>query len=160
MGGVYIQAEVHGNEKQQARITQLTERVQDLAPGFLAVATYLLATEAAQFESQGAYASKGWAAIKDATLAAKLSRGGDPRILIDTGRMMKGLTEEGGEHVQIITKDSLTFGTTDPIARFHHTGTKTMPRRDPLTWRADRTGVLKILRAYVHAAEGWSQSRL
>jgi phage gpG-like protein len=51
------------------------------------------------------------------------------KLLIDTGDLMLSAIGQGGDSILDITPDTLTFGTRDQKAAFHHFGTSTIPAR-------------------------------
>jgi hypothetical protein len=78
-----------------------------------------------QFQSEGAAYSGKWAPLKPVTLQLRKRRGhGRGGIGRDTNRMWSSLTKLGlgPEAVKVVTKDSLTRGTTVPYARWFHGG--------------------------------------
>jgi phage gpG-like protein len=66
-----------------------------------------------------------WAALAPSTV----NRKGHDTILIDTGTMRSSLLFEGGDHIQDVGADFLTWGTDDPKSYFHQMGTSRIPAR-------------------------------
>jgi phage gpG-like protein len=60
------------------------------------------------------------------------------RPLIDFGDLMLSVIDESSDHIEIITDDSLTYGTSDPKAHFHQDGTSKMVARPFMGFTQDR----------------------
>lgn len=69
-----------------------------------------------QFETQG---QGEWAALAPSTIKAK----GDDTVLFRTGAMYRSFQSGGDNHVEDISRDRMLWGSTDPKALFHQTGT-------------------------------------
>ena len=86
----------------------------------------LRAEEAEQFATQGASFGQPWPPRK---------RPAPWPLLIKSGRLLGSLTDQGNpEHVEQIlagpgSQVTGLFGTTVPYAKFHHLGTRALPRR-------------------------------
>jgi len=70
-----------------------------------------------------------WAKLAASTIRRK----GHDKILIDTGRLIKSLTQRGGDAIRepFVSGNmaGLVFGTSVPYAHFHMSGTRYMPAR-------------------------------
>lgn len=91
-----------------------------------------------QFESEGAYAGDPWEPLSVETVLRKAREGFPDLILVETGSMEDRMTtslENLG--VEMITEDTVSIGTADPIGFFHQGGTINMPAR-PIIPDADR----------------------
>lgn len=92
----------------------------------LVIAEDMMKAEGALFASGGRRGGGSWARLKPDTIKRK----GSTRILYDTGTLEKSLTVPGAEYqVLNIGKDTLEFGTSDPVAGLHQHGTYKMPAR-------------------------------
>lgn len=120
-----LDLEVFGEQIVRRDLVRLGERASDMGPALRQVASQLRRAELERFDRQG----PGWARLQEETLRAKVRKGLDPRILRATERMRNSLIGRGSEHIEEITPVSLRFGTAVPYARFHQTGTSTMPQR-------------------------------
>jgi phage gpG-like protein len=78
--------------------------------------------EERQFESQGRTGSGGWVALKASTIAAKVSKGQDPRILHATHRLRESLTQYTADTVIDVSEHSIFLGTSVPYAEVHQKG--------------------------------------
>ena len=73
-----------------------------------------------------------WTCTCRSWMASKSAAGLDPRILHATLALRKSLTEHGGDNVEVVGNQGLTFGSSVPYGGFHKTGTANMPKRDPM----------------------------
>lgn len=74
-------------------------------------------------------------------------------LLRRTGRLYNSLTKPGGENISIATKDTFTFGTSVPYARYLEGGTKHMPARPILgTVAKGQRGARKSVRTLLTQA--------
>lgn len=145
-----------GEEIVSRDLLRFGERAVDVEPAMHEVADLLRRSMVRQFDSAGAYGSGGWAPLAASTVAAKQAQGLDPRILRARGDLFDSLTEEGHpDHLSIVRHDGLDFGTTDPKARFHQTGTARMPQRRPVQLpEADRREAVRILQRHIVGSRG------
>jgi phage gpG-like protein len=120
---------------------ELIRFADNLANPRIALETAAITLETAaeeQFDTEGAHASGGWAPLALSTIQEKDRKGLSPHILQATGRLRDSLTRKfDPSHVERLSEDSLTFGTTVPYAIFHQTGTRRMPRRPPVALSED-----------------------
>lgn len=102
-----------------------------------------------QFDTEGHHASGGWAPLADSTVEQKARRGLRPEILQATGRLKESLTRRfDSEHIERLSPDHLTFGSLVPYGIFHHTGTRRMPRREPVALtEGDKVRLVKEMQA-------------
>lgn len=86
------------------------------------------------FSSEGASAGPKWAELSEPYRARKKRLRPGRKILVFDGHLRRSLTTTGGDHVarSSLRPARITVGTSDEIARFHATGTRTMPERDPI----------------------------
>lgn len=74
-------------------------------------------------------------------------------LLRRSGRLYNSLTKPGGENISIATKDTFTFGTSVPYARYLEGGTKRMPARPILgTVAKGKRGARKSVRTLLSQA--------
>jgi hypothetical protein len=90
-----------------------------------------------------------WEPLAPRTVAEK----GHETILVDTHGLMDSLTDEGdGAHIEIIQRDELIFGTSDPKAGWARRGDaeRNRPPRDPLqVHETDVKAFSKAVQAYL-----------
>jgi phage gpG-like protein len=156
-----IELELAGDVQLRRELLRFRGAVADASPAFEQIARgssglkgvySLRGIERRQFQSQGAFASAGWAPLAPSTVRAKARRGLDPRILHATGRLAASLSGGAGR-VEIVSSSQLIFGTSVPYARFHQSGTARMPRRRPIELREqDRRAIVRTLQRYLVGA--------
>lgn len=123
--GVGLHYTIKGDKEVEHDLLGLSARAIEPRPVLTLIAEQLRGIERELFETEG----KGtWAPLASSTVARK----GNDKILVDQGDLMDSLTESGGDNFAIIQRNELIFGTSDPKAGFHRTGTSRMPARDPL----------------------------
>lgn len=104
--------EVYGDVQLQRDLLRFNERLTDLTPAWESLADEFLALEKAQFDSQGGFASGGWAPDAPSTLAYKARHGLDPRVMHATLALRESLTSRGAPgSVRRITPTSMEVGT-------------------------------------------------
>ena len=91
------------------------------------------------FDKSESSAGNKWAKLAPATIARK----GHDTILIDTGQLVRSLTQRGSnysirEFFRGAEGTGLLFGTGVPYATFHMTGTSRMPARPEVGLTPDR----------------------
>lgn len=111
-----------------------------------AIATGMRHAAERQFDTEGA-ASGGWQALAASTLAEKARKGYPDKILQATGALKASLTQRfDAAHVERLSADSLTFGSTVPYGIYHATGTRRMPKRPPVALTdADKVEMVKVV---------------
>lgn len=97
-------------------IGNFTSAQRDWTPAFRQITAELNAAVKEQFDTQG---QGNWAQLAPSTIKAK----GNDRILFETGAMYASFQSGGSNHVEEISRDRLMWGSTDPKALFHQTGT-------------------------------------
>ncbi len=111
-------------------LDELHDRGEHLQPVLDDIGDRFLDIELAQFRSEGARGSGGWAQLAPSTVRA---RGSAHPILDDTGALRRSLTLSGATgSVRRLTSTSLLIGTEVDYARYHATGTRHMPARPPV----------------------------
>lgn len=138
--GVGLHYTINGDTQVEHDLLGLGARAIEPRPVLELIAEQLRGIERELFDTEG----KGtWAPLAASTIARK----GNDRILVDQGALMKSLTEQsGGDHFEVIQRTELFFGTSDPKAGFHKTGTSKMPARDPL--KVDEVDMKRFSKAF------------
>lgn len=122
--------EVLGDKPVVRQLGRVKHDVVDWEEAWPEVAQHLARGAKRQFDSGGAYGSGGWTALAPSTLSAKRRRGQPDDILRATGELEDSLTvEDHPAHLQILSPDSLWWGTLVPHAKYHQHGTANMPMR-------------------------------
>lgn len=114
----------------------LMRNVKNLQPVWQDIKADFLAGEKKVFRQQGRVGDWGkWAPLNPVYAAYKRRKGWGTRILIRTGseRLMSSLTKESSPDFHFIGRPlGMEIGTRVPYARYHQTGTKHMPAREPV----------------------------
>lgn len=152
-----LRIEVHGDVQLSRDLLRWANAAEDMSPAFEQISDDFRVIERKQFDSEGAYASGGWAPLRPSTVKAR--HGAAHPILrsvgADGGRLRRSLTTKGArDNIRQITADTMVVGTRTPYAKYHQRGTATMARRRPVELtEADRKRWLKIIQAYLIARE-------
>lgn len=150
-----LNIEIFGESIVSRRLLRLGERAVDAAPAFEEVALMFYQSEKQQFDSEGAWASGGWAPLMQSTIDEKLRSswfGGTSELILQrTGAMMKSLTASDSPFSKkIIGPDFVEVQSTVPYGKFHQKGTSNMAMRKPVELNeATKTAMVKILQAWV-----------
>lgn len=154
-----LDIELAGDVQLRRELLRWSDAVSDASPAFRAIAQRgsgeagvysLRGIERRQFDSQGEFASGGWAPLAPATVRLKARKGLSRRVLRATGALEASLVGPGPGHVEIVQPHQLVFGTSDRKARFHQSGTRRMPRRRVLELREqDRRNFVRILQRHM-----------
>lgn len=156
MGGFGIHFSATGVAETERRLLGVEARAYNMEPALHLIAMDMREAERELFETAGASGGEPWAELKETTLRSKAAKGYPPNILIATSDLEASLTEQGGDHFEHITDSELVFGTSDPKAGFHRTGTRDMPARNPLDFSEVRIRAwTKELQRYLVA---WDRS--
>lgn len=84
-------------------------------------------------EERAWFDAEPWVALSPAYAQKKQEIFGDKPILRATDALFTSFTEQGATgNIHRINDLDAEFGSSDPKAMFHHTGTSRMPARDPL----------------------------
>lgn len=158
-----LELDVFG-DVQLAREILRFERVADnLEPAFRDLTDDFRTIEARQFSTQGGYRSGGWAPLAASTLAAKVRRGLDPRILHATHKMRDSFTQrDHPDHVEEIDADGFFVGSRAvsdrgfPYPAAHQRPLRGQARRRPveLNEQDRRRWVKRIQREFVEGRRG------
>lgn len=147
--------EVAGDVQMNHELLAIAGRVVDVTPVWLAMIEDLEVVEREQFDTQGAYASGGWAQLSERWLAFKTTHGYDTRILRMTGALFDSVTSSDADYaVRRVTPMSLTFGTSRPFAGVH----QNPPEGSPIPQRRFLELTMERREAYVRAMLGWART--
>ena len=93
-------------------------------------------TEERIFNGQGAYGSRSrWVALSPKYKEWKDRYYPGKPILQMTGNLKASLTKKSPNHIEIITKNSITLGSNDPKFKWHQKGTTSgIPARPPIVF--------------------------
>ena len=149
MAGFGVSFKAFGEEEVSYEMLGIGDRAMDAAPVLHQIADMLRASELKLFETEDA-----WAPLKESTLIRKAALGQPSDILKATEALFRSLTRHESGGFEVITDDTLYFGTSVEYAKFHKTGTRFMPARDPL--QVDevlRRRIAKEVQRYLMAEE-------
>lgn len=158
MAGIRLSLDVFGDQQLDRELLRYQQRGEDLSPAFEAVADFFLDVERRQFDTQGGYASGGWAPLAESTIRNKMRLNLDLRILHATLRLRESLTNRfDADHIRDIRADEMFVGTGVDYAAYHQ-GDRTFlsrtPRRRPVEFRAaDRSQMVKIVQRHIETGE-------
>jgi len=135
--GGFIYFSVTGLDTTLRRIPTWGLNISTLAPAWSLIAEDLRADARQQFTNQGGFFGAGsrWDPLRPSTVADRERKGyfGPSPIEFRTGYLYSSITQKGGPgNVEVITPNSLTIGSTYPIAGYQHYGTARMPARQLL----------------------------
>lgn len=121
------------DQRSLARLREVLEsrelRAKHLAPALDAVADDFLLVQRRRFASASAI----WAPLSPEWAVQKAKQGRSTAPLVG-GELERSLTRRGARFaVRRIGSNSVTLGTSDPVAGLHHGGTKRMPKRPPVS---------------------------
>jgi phage gpG-like protein len=138
-----------GEDDVAYKMLGMGDRLDDASPVLHAIADMLRLSELKLFETEDA-----WAPLKESTIERKRALGQPLDILKATEAMFRSLTRHGSGGFEVITDDTLYFGTSVEYAKFHKTGTRFMPKRDPLLVDESlRRRITKEVQRYMVAQE-------
>lgn len=127
------------------RARAMSGRAVDLAPAFEVIAKDMQRIEGQVFQSQGRRGGGSWTYLAQETLKRRRRQGIQSKLILHaTGRLIRSLSEEGGEHIQEITPSTMRFGSDVPYAAIQNWGGGHIPARpflrytpyDHARWRA------------------------
>lgn len=138
-------------EKALKHLRALADRLRDLRPAWGQVLSYMRLSTARQFASEGAHKQTPWTPLNPQYAARKSRKYPGMPILRASDEMFESLIDFGSRNsIAEIELQSLTYGTRDPKARFHKTGTARMPARPfVLVTAQDRRAVKGIVRRHL-----------
>lgn len=147
MAFVRLDMDVDGDRQFARYLFGVERNTRNARPAFTQIGRDMRRYERELFDSKGASGGTPWEADKPATLAAKRRlrtvpgakrrRRLDPRVNHATRRLRKSLTAAGKANPDAIrrtTRDSITYGTSVPYAKFAQRGTKHAPARPVLVF--------------------------
>lgn len=119
---------MYGLEHTVMTLRGIADRSANLIPVWPRVGDEIAQAMVRQFATGGAYLGQPWAPLDPDYVRWKVSHGGSPRILIDSGQMMRTFTGRPMS-IERYRRQDADFGSTSDIAPFHQHGTRHMPAR-------------------------------
>lgn len=131
-----VEIDLQGLDTVKLNLNKVEKAVKDIRPGLKKVANDIRETEDRVFKAEGAYGSRArWKKLSPNYKKWKSRVFPGQPILQASGGLRQSLVYKGNaNHIETITKTSLTFGSRDPKFSWHQTGTRKMPKRPPLTY--------------------------
>jgi phage gpG-like protein len=139
-----IKVVVTGDRRRADRLEGLARRLGDQRPQLRSLVGQLAAAEAARFAGMGV----NWQPPAKSTLARDRRGGRNPKLLVNSGRLMTSLTTIGDPDMVLQARaHSLRFGTSVFYARFHQRGQGVPRRRVVGVTRTQRQSLVNQLQA-------------
>jgi hypothetical protein len=158
-----ISLEVFGEAAISRELLRFGTRAADASPAFEIIATMFYDSEKKQFDTQGEWASGGWAPLAPSTIAAKLANPSlSNMILQSTGAMMESLTTSTGDFSsKHVSPDKMELLSTVPYGVFHQQpegpGKGILPMRKPVELPEHvKVDIVKVLQAWIVGDTGVS----
>lgn len=146
-----------GIKRIQGELLRTGARADNAEPAFEAIGDLIMDIEEEQFNTQGARTGRRWAAIKPETIARKLRKGQDPRILHATLRLRESLTNASHpDQIFQVFNNTLLFGSRVHYGEIHQNrglgrGRK---RRRPIDFTLkDRRDVVRVMQRWIIRGE-------
>lgn len=133
------------------RLTALAGRLSDLRAPFRSVAKYLREQATPKtFQSEGARIGENWQPLSDSYGKWKAIHYPGQPLLRRTDALFRSLTEEGGDNISEVERESLVYGTRNPVAFYQQRGGGRLPRRKILdVTEEDRREIAARVRAHL-----------
>lgn len=125
-------------------------RLKDLRPAWRSVLAYLRRQTVTQFATQGTRSGSPWQPLNPTYAAWKAVRYPGQPILRASDRMFGSLLGSNNEAIEEMQRQSFTYGTRTPYARYHQKGTPRMAKREILAvTEEDRREIKTRVRAHL-----------
>ena len=130
-----ITIESKGGPELKRGFNKITAEIGNLRPHFEAVKSNIFEITKEVLSSEGGKGADGrFEPLSSPYEEIKAVNYPGKPILQASGTMFESLTSETGDTIFNVTRDGLEFGSSLPQFGFHRTGTKRMPKRDPLSF--------------------------
>lgn len=138
-----IQLEILGVKQVNRALALSAAAIKDLRPVWEDIYDDFLRRESVVFAAEGNVGSKSremgggawgpWAPLDPMYAARKRAKGFGSKILVRTGRLRDSLTTRGSADAVFEPSPlGMAVGTKTPYAGYHQTGTRHMPKREPV----------------------------
>ena len=152
-GNMRFDFEIDGDVQVSRKLLRFGQSAQDARPAFNSMIDQIISLTKRQFDTQGVSGSGGWDPLKPQTIAAKLRKNQDPRILRASGNLFESLTSLGAKgQRRIVEPGFMVFGSDLPYSGVHQKGSpgKNIPQRRPIELtRQNRKQLVKTLQRYI-----------
>ncbi len=147
MSRLYI--ELDGDVQLDRDLARHMAWILDNSPAFDHMADVLFTSETKQFQTEGKFASGGWAPLSPRYARWKAKHYPGRGILERTRRLKRSLTRRPFG-IERIRANEMEIGTDVPYATYHQHGGTNLPQRRPLELReATRNQMVKILQRHI-----------
>ena len=128
----------------------MLERLRDLRPAWRSVLAYLRRAMIGTFATQGQRIGQPWRPLSATYAKYKAVKFPGQPILRASDRMFGSLVGSNNEAVEDVERQSLTYGTRTPYAKYHQRGTPRMAKRRFLTvTETDRREIQAAVKAHL-----------
>ena len=127
-GKITIEVEVKADDVLEL-LEDIKDRTDDMRPVFRWAKAQLELANAANFMTNGLPSGKPWAPLDKDYGTWKSARFPGRGTMVQTGNLFRSLINMNDSAVNVIDKDTATFGTNVEYAKFHQYGTTKMPAR-------------------------------
>ena len=127
-GKITIEVEVKADDVLEL-LEDIKDRTDDMRPVFRWAKAQLELANAANFMTNGLPSGKPWAPLDKDYGTWKSARFPGRGTMVQTGNLFRSLINMNDSAVNVISKDTATFGTNVEYAKFHQYGTTKMPAR-------------------------------
>jgi hypothetical protein len=133
-------------ERLKAALEDREQRAKHVTPALDEIADDFLAVQRRRFSAAAAI----WQPLSPESAVRKARSGRAPVPLVG-GELESSLTRRGARFaVRRIGDNSVTLGTSDPVAHLHRDGTRRLPRRPPVSLsRADERRWVRIIERHL-----------
>lgn len=139
----------YGEAQLDRTLARMAEDVSDLRPVWEVLAARFAVMERRQFDSQGWYASAGWAPLSPRYARWKAEHYPGKTILRRTDDLFNSLTRRPFG-VEVIEPKFAIFGSSVEYGHYHQRGGPHLPRRRPVEFpEAERREWVKVLQRYI-----------
>jgi len=129
MPGSVRHARIDGDRRVRQLLSEMADRTVGVEAAWPGVSRVLARHLQLQFDTEGVHLTgRPWAPLSPRYLAWKIRNGLDPRKLRATGSMERTFTGSPFP-IEVYGPTSARFGSDDPKAKFHQSGTRFMPQR-------------------------------
>jgi phage gpG-like protein len=127
-GRITIEVDVRADDVLDL-LENMKDRANDMRPVFRWAKAQLELANSANFLANGLPSGKPWAPLDKEYGSWKSARFPGTVTMVQTGELFRSLINMNDSAVNVISKDTATFGTNVEYAKFHQYGTTKMPAR-------------------------------
>ena len=154
---------VEGQKELDLALYLYRTNIQDLRGVWPDVDEYMRYAIQELFNAEGARGGDKWVALSPAYKVWKDAHFPGRPILYRTGALRQSLINKGGDHIFEPDRMGMTWGSSVPYAKYHQTGTRTMPSRPPIRFlkKEDGERIMKLLQEYIFkSGQGYRRAQV